>query len=476
MRRSRLGSARAASLRPAPILHISLAGLLALGAGSLGHHWRTADQTAGLAATTQETIQNSSPAQVLAQVGNSLATAISPKAESVSREAELDDDQTFADLLTDAGAAQTDATAAMNALAKAYDVRHLQAGQNFTLFFSRSSAQETFTGAVFEPEATKEVIVARNAQGLFTATVKAIPIMRQRMAARAEITSSLYEAANRAGIPRAVMASMIRIYSHEIDFQRDIHPGDRFEVLYDQPVSKNGKPVGEGSIIYAAMEVGGKVKPVYRVTFSDNTVDYFDQSGHSVRRTLLRTPVAAAHITSGFGMRMHPILGYSKMHQGVDFGASQGTPIFAAGNGTIDEIGFKGGYGRYIRIRHNGTLSTAYAHMSRFATPMYRGAHVNQGEVIGYVGMSGRATGPHLHFEVHVNGQQVNPMSVNLPTGRILEGRLLAEFKNGQNRIRQEFSTLLAKNGPAAPAAKAATPAAVPAAAIPAKDKVAQAN
>jgi murein DD-endopeptidase MepM/ murein hydrolase activator NlpD len=248
------------------------------------------------------------------------------------------------------------------------------------------------------------------------------------------------------------MASLIHIYSHDIDFQRDIHPGDKFEVLYDQPTTTQGKAVGEGDVIYAALTVGGKIHPIYRVTFSDKTVDFFDDRGQSVRRTLLRTPVAAAHITSGFGMRMHPLLGYTKMHKGVDFGASIGTPIFAAGNGTIEVIGFENGYGRYIKIRHNGNLATAYAHMSRFAANMFQGAHVNQGQVIGYVGMSGRATGPHLHFEVHVNGQQVNPMSVNLPTGRSLDGKLLADFRAGQGKIRQEFSTILAKRAPDAPA------------------------
>jgi murein DD-endopeptidase MepM/ murein hydrolase activator NlpD len=144
-------------------------------------------------------------------------------------------------------------------------------------------------------------------------------------------------------------------------------------------------------------------------------------------------------------MRMHPLLGYSKMHKGVDFGAPTGAPIFAAGNGTIEDIGFRSGYGRYIRIRHNGTLETAYAHMSRFNANLFRGAHVNQGQVIGYVGMSGRATGPHLHFEVHVAGQQVNPMSVNLPSGRILDGKLLTAFKQGQSRIKQEFASLVGR-------------------------------
>jgi murein DD-endopeptidase MepM/ murein hydrolase activator NlpD len=164
----------------------------------------------------------------------------------------------------------------------------------------------------------------------------------------------------------------------------------------------------------------------------------------------LRTPVAAARITSGYGMRIHPLLGYSKMHKGVDFGAPMGAPIFAAGSGVVEDIGFKNGYGRFILIRHNGSLETAYAHMSRFNAKLYRGARVDQGEVIGYVGMSGRATGPHLHFEVRVNGDQVNPMSVNLPSGRVLDGKTLMVFKQGQTRIHQEYATLMQqKNNPA---------------------------
>ena len=191
------------------------------------------------------------------------------------------------------------------------------------------------------------------------------------------------------------------------------------------------------------MHIGDEVKPIYRVIFADNSVDYFDAAGHSTRRALLRTPVAAAHITSGFGMRIHPLLGYSKMHKGVDFGAPIGTPIFAAGSGTVEEIGFKNGFGRFIKIRHDGHLETAYGHMSRFNSRLYRGAHVDQGQVIAYVGMSGRATGAHLHFEVHVNGAEVNPLSVKMPTGRVLEGAQMAQFKSGQTRIRAEFTNLI---------------------------------
>jgi murein DD-endopeptidase MepM/ murein hydrolase activator NlpD len=440
-----------------------------LGSGAFGYGWNK-DQTvtASIPASIQNTINqaaNSAPGQAIANARTELTQAIAPKPEFVTRTIEVDEDQSFADALKDSGIDTAEARSAMNALSKVYDLRRLKAGQDITLSFARTLDNETLTTAVFSPETTKEITITRDQEGRYTAALHNIPVTRQRMAARAEITSSLHEAAARAGIPHPIMSALIKIYSHDIDFQRDIHKGDRFEVLYDQPMTQTGKPVGEGSIIYAAMRIGNKFRPVYRVTFNDGTVDYFDELGRSIRRTLLRTPVAAAHITSGFGMRVHPLLGYSKMHQGVDFGAIIGTPIFAAGSGIVDEAGFKGGYGRYVRIRHNGTLSTAYAHMSRFANALHRGARVNQGDVIGYVGASGRATGPHLHFEVHVNGHQVNPMSVNLPTGRTLDGRLLAEFKNGQKKIKQDFATLVAKNATAH-----LTPASAPAAAFTVKD------
>ena len=389
-----------------------------------------------------QAVQQSAPVQAIVQANQVVAAAVVP-VENVTREAEIDDGQDFSDMLSDAGVGDADASAAMAALSHAYPLNKLRVGQDVTLTFKHSSQVESLTSATFQPEDTKEITVARQADGSFASTVKNIPIIRERVAARGEIRTSVYEAGDRAGVPHAIMAAMIKVYAHDIDFQRDLQPGDSFEILYDQPKTAQGKPVGEGSIIYAAMHVGGEIKPIYRVIFADNTVDYFDAAGHSTRRALLRTPVAAAHITSSFGMRIHPLLGYSKMHKGVDFGAPTGTPIFAAGSGTVEEIGFKNGFGRFIKIRHDGHLETAYGHMSRFNTKLYRGAHVDQGQVIAYVGMSGRATGPHLHFEVHVNGTEVNPLSVKMPIGRVLEGAQMAQFKNGQSRIRSEYSSLI---------------------------------
>jgi murein DD-endopeptidase MepM/ murein hydrolase activator NlpD len=424
-----------------------MVGTLALGIGMSGHHRLKHNHLATAASvpalqSAAKALAQSVPGQVVTAASAQFAAATGAS-ENVTREAEIDDGQDFADMLGDAGVSDSEAAAAMTAVSRAYSLQKLQAGQDVTLTFTRTADAETFTGATFQPEDTKEITVSRQPDGSFTANTKIIPIVRERIAARGEIRSTFYDAGEHAGVPHAIMAALIRVYAHDIDFQRDVHPGDSFEILYDQPKTAQGKPVGEGSIIYAAMHIDGEVKPIYRVTFADKTVDYFDAAGHSARRALLRTPVAAAHITSGFGMRVHPLLGYSKMHKGVDFGAPIGTPIFAAGAGTVEEIGFKNGFGRYIKIRHSGNLETAYGHMSRFNTKLYRGAHVNQGEVIAYVGMSGRSTGPHLHFEVHVNGQQVNPLSVKMPTGRVLEGEQLLQFKNGQTHIRQEFSTLV---------------------------------
>ena len=187
-------------------------------------------------------------------------------------------------------------------------------------------------------------------------------------------------------------------------------------------------------MLYAALTLGGKKIPMYYFEH-DGDGEYYSPSGESVRKSLLRTPIDGAKITSGFGMRLHPILGYTRMHKGVDFGAPVGTPIYAAGNGTIVDIGMRNGYGNYIRVKHNDTYSTAYAHISRFALGMKKGEHVKQGEVIAYVGATGEATGPHLHYEVLINNQQVNPATVKVAGGDKLTGKDLAAFKAQVNKI-----------------------------------------
>ena len=242
------------------------------------------------------------------------------------------------------------------------------------------------------------------------------------------IQSSLFEAGQADGVPIEVMSEIIHAFSYDVDFQRDIQPGDAYEILYERYADSDGRLAKTGNILFASLTLSGRQLALYRYTTSDGRTDWFNPMGDSVRKALLRTPVDGAKITSGFGMRLHPILGYSMMHKGVDFGAPIGTPIYAAGDGVIQQLGPFSGYGNYVRIKHTSQYATAYGHISRFAGGLHAGSHVRQGQVIAYVGMTGRATGPHLHFEVILNGKQINPQSIKLPTGEKLRGRELKTY------------------------------------------------
>ncbi|MEJ0062012.1 MAG: M23 family metallopeptidase [Alphaproteobacteria bacterium] len=367
---------------------------------------------------------------------NAKAAILTP--EPVVRAVELSRGDTLASLLADADLEASDAHEVLEAIGSVYNMRKLPRGLEVSMRFTRLGSEETFDGLTFQPEPTAEIRVAR-VDGAFKAEKIVTPVERQRFAVEGAIDSSLYEAGAAKGVPHSVMAAMIHAFSHTVDFQRDLQPGDKFRVLYDQPRTKSGQPAGDATIIYAALEVGGVAKAVYRVLYSDGTSEYFNDKGESVRRGLMRTPIDGARLSSSFGMRRHPILGYSKFHKGIDFAAPTGTPIFAAGDGVVQEVGFKNGYGRFILVRHTDGLATAYGHMSRFARGISRGSRVQQGDVIAYVGMTGRATGPHLHFEVRREGQPVNPLSVDMRARYALTGKQLTQFTSGKAMIDQEF-------------------------------------
>ena len=246
---------------------------------------------------------------------------------------------------------------------------------------------------------------------------------------------SIYETALRDKVPPAVIEDMIRIYSYDVDFPRKVQPGDSFDVFYSG--DDEGTPTAEkNEVLYAALTVGGETKKYYRFqTPDDAIVDYYDETGKSAKKFLVRKPVASAIMRSGFGIRRHPILGYVKMHTGIDWATPYGTPIFAAGNGVIEKAEWEGGYGKYVRIKHNNGYETAYGHMSAFAKGMEPGKRVRQGQIIGFVGSTGRSTGAHVHYEILVNGRFVDPMRVKLPRGRSLEGPILANFEKERDRV-----------------------------------------
>ncbi len=243
---------------------------------------------------------------------------------------------------------------------------------------------------------------------------------------------SLWETALRNNVPKPVIEDLVRIYSYDVDFERKVQPGDSFDVLYSN--EENGE--GAAEVRYAALTIGGETKKYYRFqTPDDGVYDYYDEDGVSDKKFLVRKPVPTGIETSPFGWRTHPLLHISEMHTGVDWGAPFGTPIFAAGNGEIEEIGLKGGYGKYVRIRHANGYETAYGHMTAFARGLQVGSHVRQGQIIGFVGSSGLSTGSHVHFEIIVNGRFVDPMRVKLPRGRVLDGDTLASFEKDRTQL-----------------------------------------
>lgn len=355
---------------------------------------------------------------------------------------ELGAGDTIAGALENAGVSRDDAYQAVKVLSAHFDPRTVRAGQVINVQFRPGAeSQDEFARLSMDVGSLKQVTVTKES-GSFSSATQEKSLQDKTYAGYARIESSLYGSAERAGIPPQVLGDLIKIYSRTIDFQRDIRQGDQIQVLYDGKETEDGEYAQYGNILYANLTVGGRSVPIYRFETQDGRVDYFDEKGRTTRKTLLKTPVDGARISSGFGMRLHPILGYTKMHKGVDFAAPTGTPIYAAGDGTVTFAGRKNGYGNYVSIRHTSGLSTAYGHMYRFASATKPGARVRQGDVIGYVGATGRATGPHLHYEVLANGRQVNPRSVDLPTGENLAGRELARFKRTIGSLTQQYAAM----------------------------------
>ncbi|UZE50227.1 LysM peptidoglycan-binding domain-containing M23 family metallopeptidase [Rhodopseudomonas sp. P2A-2r] len=265
---------------------------------------------------------------------------------------------------------------------------------------------------------------------------------------------SIYETALRNKVPATVIEDMIKIYSYDVDFQRKVQPGDSFDVFFAG--EDEGATITEKTeVLFASLTVGGETKKYYRFqTPDDSIVDYYDETGKSAKKFLVRKPVNNAIMRSGFGSRRHPILGYVKMHTGVDWATPYGTPIFASGNGVIEVAGWEGGYGKFIKIKHNNGYETAYGHMSAFAKGMEPGKRVRQGQVIGFVGSTGASTGAHVHYEILVNGRFVDPMRVKLPRGRSLEGPLMASFE----KVRDGLDVQMNMRGNGARVSDAALP------------------
>lgn len=320
------------------------------------------------------------------------------------------------------------------AISQVFDLRKLRPRDKIALTYGTYEAGDVALQAVtIILSASLSIEALRADDGSLHAARQQAVLLRHYRYVSATIETSLYEAALDARMPLSVLQAMVRLYSFDVDFQRDIHRGNRFAVLYESLHKVNGgEAVGVGNILSARLLVGGNKQAesleFFRFEDALGEVGYYSAAGKSAAKALMKNPIDGARLSSGYGYRKHPILGYSKLHKGLDFAAPIGTAIYAAGNGVVEYAGRNGGYGVYVRIRHNGSYKTAYGHMSRLSKLAGKGRRVRQGDIIGYVGSTGRSTGPHLHYEVLRDGKAIDPRRLQLPSGRQLSQDELQMF------------------------------------------------
>jgi murein DD-endopeptidase MepM/ murein hydrolase activator NlpD len=397
-----------------------------------------------------------------------------------TRTVTLDSGDTLAGALEDSGISAQDANAAVVALGKDFNPRALKAGMSVDITYAVATIDASGgaeaprprttvvmvnhkpvtvpladdsgeVGATpgtsqpisrllalhFSPSIEQDVTVTRSTAGGFNAQIVKKELQVHRHRAGGTVDSSLYLAAMQAGIPAEVVVDMINnIFSYKVDFQREVHPGDSFEVYYDYAYTPEGQPAKYGNISYARMRLGGRDIVLYRYQPDpDQAPEYFDAKGESAKGMLMKTPVDGARISSGFGSRFHPVLGYTRMHKGVDFAVPVGTPVKAAGGGSIQFMGAASGYGNFLKIDMGNGWGTGYAHLSRFAPGLRKGVKVRQGQVVAYSGNTGLTTGPHLHYEIFEHGAQINPLTLKMAQGRILSGRELTRYLETRLKI-----------------------------------------
>ena len=289
---------------------------------------------------------------------------------------------------------------------------------------------------------TKDIFVWQDVKNKYKSQVFLRPTRTEETFIKGLIKNNLYISALKSGMPENTLLEMISLLGFSIDFQREIRSGDSFEVLFTKEIDILSDEVTQTKPIkYVSMNLSGNKLNFFKYEDKFGSPQYFDENGKSSKRTIMKTPINGARLSSKYGNRKHPILGYTKMHRGLDFAAPSGTPIFAAGDGIIEKAGWNGSYGKYIRIRHTGTYKTAYAHLSGFHKRIKIGRRVLQGKIIGYVGTTGRSTGPHLHYEVIKNNIQVNPMRIKLPAGKNVSK---ANFNNYRNHVKKILSQKIA--------------------------------
>ena len=318
---------------------------------------------------------------------------------------------------------------------------NIYSGRKLSLIIKKlENGSRTVVNFVYPINNTTSVEI-RKSKNNFEVTENILQLNKVEVVAKNIIKNNLYSSAVEAGVEPNIIVEFARIFGFEVDFQRDIRQGDWFEILYEKFEDDNNKVRDTGKIIYASMYVNGEEINLYNFKFN-NIEDFYDIKGKSITKSLMKTPINGARLSSSFGMRKHPILGYNKMHRGTDFAAPSGTPIMASGSGTVTRARWCGGGGNCVKIKHNSTYETIYAHMKAFAKGIKEGRKVKQGQIIGYVGSTGLSTGPHLHYEVLVNGKKVNSQRLKLPSGKTLSGDEREQFELDRIKIDLKLSNL----------------------------------
>ncbi len=351
--------------------------------------------------------------------------------------------ETIASILAETGINKSEATEIIDKLGTLYNLKYLQPGKKIRLVIFRSSDDNPPFIELLKMEKAPGIearVCYRD--GSYEAKLVEVKTISVKTAAEGVIENSLYSDAVKAGIPDTAVMEMFQLFSFDVDFQRDIYTGDKFKVLFETVINMDGEVVSKGNIVFAQLEMNSRDLKVYRFICDNGKTDFFDEKGNNIRKTLLKTPIYGARISSGFGTREHPISGYNHFHQALDFAAPKNTPIIASGSGVVELADWNGSYGNCVIIQHSNQYKTLYAHLNAYANGVRRGKTVKQGEIIGYVGTTGVSTGYHLHYEVIFRGRKINPSTIRTPSEKKLTETELERFRNEAEKIDREFIRL----------------------------------
>jgi len=353
---------------------------------------------------------------------------------------EMIDGDTFTNILQNASIPNNEINQIIEKLKKHIDLGKLKVGTQIDIVYESKNEKRVWNEiSIYKDNNTK--ITVTNNEGALSLKKQVSPLFSKLRYIEVNVEKSIYQSLINKNVADNVIMDFVQLFSFDVDFQRDIRSGNTLKLFYEEFVDEEQSIEKFGPIYFA--EIGLESDKLSLFRFKDknsNIVEYFDENGKSATKALMKTPINGSRISSGYGMRKHPILGYNKKHQGVDFAAPIGTPIMAAGNGHIEFVGTNGGAGKYIRIKHLNGYKTSYSHLSKYASGMKKNLRVKQGQVIGFVGSTGLSTGPHLHYEVIFNNERINPMKMKLPSGRTLEGNLLDDFLIEKKSIEQSLT------------------------------------